>query len=177
MPMSSFWMLPLTPGERLQIMGRADGAVTQFESPLLRLENAPGGTVLVVGFPRTVSHTERRGAHRVPIPHTLNLPPPVLAGATGAFEGRLLDVSEGGFGALAMTAQLPQIGSLLACTMSLPGAKLLADARICSALREDGAGRLGLRFTALSASQIDALRRAVARLDRQALRQASAVLG
>jgi c-di-GMP-binding flagellar brake protein YcgR len=163
--------LPLTPGGRLLLRGRVDGSTVDFTLTLGRLEDTSAGRLLVAPLPAELRHSERRGSHRASIPPDLELPPATFTNGGHAFRGRLLDVSEEGAGSMVPIEGLPGIGDQLACSMSLPGTRLIADVRVCSALLDAGSGRLGLRFAGLNSTQLDALRRAIASLDRQMLRR------
>lgn len=169
-----FPQLALPVGEAVHLKGRVDGSVVEFETLVRRTGEHQGARSLIAAVPRRVQHHERRSRYRLQIPSDLFLPPTLFSGREGSFRGRLVDISETGVASVVSEVR-PEVGGILACSLSLPGTRLIADAQVCSTGVGGGASasnqRLGLRFAGLSAHQLNAITRAIAQLDRQLLRR------
>lgn len=159
------------PSSKLKLRGRVEGSVVEFEVSVRGATTLRGGAVWLTTVPTQIWHNERRDRYRVQIPSDLLLPPATFTGRGGAFRGRLLDVSEHGAGSRVTSPDFPDVGQVLACALSLPGTRLIADVEICSSFVEAGSCRLGCSFAGLNAAQESAIARALASLDRLLLRR------
>lgn len=159
------------PGSQLRVRTRVEGSALEFDCQVEQVMSSQGAKAYLARIPERVRYHERRESFRVSIPHDFALPPAIFSSASGAFRGRLLDISETGVGTLVSDASLTGVGGRVACTLSLPGTRLITDVQVRSLGKSAGVPRMGVLFSQLSNVQKTAMAKAVAALNRDLLRR------
>lgn len=158
-------------GSETIVTARMGGVDIRFRGRLLRFEDGAGGPALVLEWPDQVNHLDRRAYYRVWIPSSDGRLQARNAEST-VFEGRLLDLSVGGFAAAVSPTRLPEPGEVLDCRLWLAEESLTvkAEVRWASEIESKRQVRIGVRFVDMKPRRRQRMRRLVARLERHAIR-------
>lgn len=158
-------------GSETIVTARMGGVDIRFRGRLLRFEALDGGPALILEWPEQVNHLDRRAYHRVWIASSEAW---IEARSTESdvFEGRLLDLSVGGFAAALSPTRLPELGEMLDCRLWLAEETLAvkAEVRWVSRMEKKRQVRIGVRFVDMQPRRRQRMRRLVARLERHAIR-------
>lgn len=165
----------LQPGHRLHVIGVLKGVPTHFACLIIATGVRNGIAFYRASFPLTMDYRQRRAFFRAYVPRSMELDVRLIAGDTGLVTGRLLDVSQAGFGML-----LPEDSPVRALdrvtveALELPDGQVVAcDAEIRYTRREPGhrSERAGARFIDLAPQAARMLPRAIRQLEREQIRK------
>lgn len=157
----------LKPGSQLRVEGSLQGVDTRFLVQVEEILLADGIHYYRCPLPDYVLYLQRREFHRVPV--RLTLQAALSFGAAGRTKARLLDLSAGGVGGVVIGGEPLVQGSVVPCTIQLPGQrplKVTVEVRFVG-LDERGQQRFGAMFKDISPQDRRRIARTVMDLERE----------
>jgi flagellar brake protein len=165
----------LQPGHRLHVLGVLKGVPTHFTCLIIATGVRNGIAFYRATFPLRMDYRQRRAFFRAYVPRSMELAVRLSAGDAGVVTGRLLDVSQAGFGILLPEdSPVSALDTVTLEALELPEGQVIAcNAEIRYTRREPGhrSVRAGGRFTDLAAQAARVLPRAIRQLEREQIRK------